>query len=436
MPSKTLIETFARTAVIIDDSRAEVEGLIKKLDSIGILNYFGSLDQSNGRIGTISPQIIFLDLQLNPSKSTVENISVIRKLLEDNFPKDESEPYGIVLWTKHIDELEDFRQRISKDRKKELYTTPIFIVGLPKKNYQEHGYSNILQDLDKVIMDDKAAYFFIKWMVSVRKAAGAALSGIYSLVGDYEKQNTELLYLLSILAQNHTGAPANKLEKAQGHNLTIDAFKAFDELLYADLVNALAADDMNLFGFPLPTNPWENDFQHELDTYAKLNAKAFIDEINIDQALVIPGNVYEIPRDVIPKTCGVPKAARTIMIELTPPCDFSNKKNVFSRCVCGFMWDCNVEQNHLAERLENFEAGYRYLLWPIHFDDCNYMLCFDFRCLISCLEEDITKGDQYKVLFKVNPRLFADILQKFSSHAARLGISDIKPKMPDGCSKC
>ncbi|MBR4252496.1 MAG: hypothetical protein IKQ15_09420 [Kiritimatiellae bacterium] len=428
MSSKTLIETFVRTAVIIDDSRKEVEGLIQKLDSIGILNYFGSLDQCNGRIRTISPQIIFLDLQLNLEKSAVENISVVRKMLEDNFPKDKSEPYGIVLWTKHIDEIEAFRQRISKDRKKELYTTPIFIVGLSKKKYQRHGYSNILQDLDNVIKKDPACCFFMSWMETVRKAAGSALSEIYSLVDDYGKQKTELLYILSVLAKNHTGAPENKLVQGKKYNLTADAFKAFDELLYADLINAVRTDGVKLFGSTLPTNPWKEDFQHELDAYAKLNAKAFIDTVNIAQAIIVPGNVYDIPRKDIPQACKVPEQARTVMIELTPPCDFSYKK-VCSRFVCGFMMKCDGNVKTLKSDLNGLQQDYRYLLWPISFDGSNYILGFDFRCLATPSERRITTG-KYKVLFKVKPRLFADILQKFSSHAARLGIPDMKPKLP------
>lgn len=436
MAEKLLIEEFAQTAVLVDNNPAEVQGLMEQLEASGILCKLYTPGELEKAPSKVLPHIVFLDLILDTSRSEIDNIAKIRSILRGKLIADTAEPYGVVLWTKHPDKLDLFREKISLDRKEKAYNTPTFIVGLNKNKYLETGYVDCLPDLEKILTNDKAASFFIRWMISVRKAAGTALSGIYSLVGDYEKQDTELLYLLSVLAQNHTGAPASKLEQVQGYNLTLDAYKAFDELIYADLINVLQSDGENLFGSPLPTNPWKNDFQHELNVYAQLNAKAFIDEKHIEQALVIPGNVYEIPRDVIPKTCGVPKEARTIMIELTPPCDYSNKKNVLSRCVCGFMWDCNVEQDHLAERLGNLEAGYRYLLWPIHFDKRNYILCFDFRCLISCLEEDITRGEKYKVLFKSNPRLFADVLQKFSSHAARLGISDIKPQMPDKCSMC
>jgi hypothetical protein len=427
MSSKTLIETFARTAVIVDDSPQEVRGLKAGLNSVGVLCSVCSRARCGKRLARVSPQIIFLDLILDTSSSVEGNISEIRKMLSKNYPLGTSEPYGIVLWTKHMDELDEFRKRISMDRKEERYSTPVFIVGLRKKKYLRSGYANILQDLDKEIKNDKACCFFMSWMETVRKASGSALSGIYSLVDDYSKQKTELLYILSVLAKNHTGAPESKLAQPQKYNLTTDAFKAFDELLYADLINAVHADGVRLFGSTLPTNPWKNDFQHELDAYAKLNAKAFVDTINIAQSIIVPGNVYDIPRKEIPQACEVPEQARTVMIELTPPCDFSHKK-VCSRFVCGFMMNCNGNLKTLKTDLNNLQGDYRYLLWPMSFEKANYILVFDFRCLATPSERRITSG-KYKVLFKVKPRLFADILQKFSSHAARLGIPDMKPNL-------
>ena len=59
------------------------------------------------------------------------------------------------------------------------------------------------------------------------------------------------------------------------------------------------------------------------------------------------------------------------------------------------------------------------------------MICFDFRCLLSLQDAEISSGARCTILFKANPKLFADILQKFSSHAARLGVPTIIPDMPE-----
>ena len=42
------------------------------------------------------------------------------------------------------------------------------------------------------------------------------------------------------------------------------------------------------------------------------------------------------------------------------------------------------------------------------------------------VKETVLKNkDAYEIWFRAKPKLFADVLQKFSSHAARLGLSNI-----------
>ena len=52
-------------------------------------------------------------------------------------------------------------------------------------------------------------------------------------------------------------------------------------------------------------------------------------------------------------------------------------------------------------------------------------IVFDFRCLWTLTDTEIKNEDKYKLWFKAKPGLFADVLQKFSSHASRLGLNDI-----------
>ena len=429
MFEKCLIEDFVDSVLLIDDKRNEVEGLIEQLSSQDISVVYLTPDEFNNRSFKKLRRIIFVDLKLYDERSVVDNIAKIRKLFETKFPVSLGGVYGVVLWTNHANEASLFEEKLSEDRKAGKYNTPLFIVSLDKSVYLSHGYEKCLSDLDDELRKNKAAYFFISWSISVQKATGLALSDMYALVSDYGKQELEMLYLLFIIAKNHTGVSRKMLTDNPGYSLAVDAYKAFNELLHADLANKLSVSDMDLFGSTDIANPWPNDYPKELNVYARLNSKAFIDTTNIAQTLVVPGNVYEITNAAIPDTCEFPKKSRKIMIELTPPCDFSNKK-VLSRCVCGFMIECPADAIKQRSRVKVFTSGFRYILWPIWFDTKVYMICFDFRCLLSLKDNEITTGDRCKVLFKANPRLFADILQKFSSHAARLGVSDVKPTLP------
>ena len=45
------------------------------------------------------------------------------------------------------------------------------------------------------------------------------------------------------MALNHTGIPEKQIE---GYDLTTDAYKAFDELLYSDLINQQNKNSINI----------------------------------------------------------------------------------------------------------------------------------------------------------------------------------------------
>ena len=71
-------------------------------------------------------------------------------------------------------------------------------------------------------------------------------------------------------------------------------------------------------------------------------------------------------------------------------------------------------------------ADKTYELWPVSInDDKARCVVFDFRYLYSPIEVDILNPLKYEAWFRAKPKLFSDILQKFSSHASRLGISSI-----------
>lgn len=60
-------------------------------------------------------------------------------------------------------------------------------------------------------------------------------------------------------------------------------------------------------------------------------------------------------------------------------------------------------------------------------DTVPQILILDFRYFGSEEDTNLKEAKKYKILFRAKPKLFADIIQKFSSHAARLGLSVIHP---------
>ena len=70
--------------------------------------------------------------------NTIENISKIRQILK-HICSDTFGSYGLVLWTKHIEDLDIFKDKISIDARNKTYVTPLFIIGLDKVNYKKNG---------------------------------------------------------------------------------------------------------------------------------------------------------------------------------------------------------------------------------------------------------------------------------------------------------
>jgi hypothetical protein len=189
-------------------------------------------------------------------------------------------------------------------------------------------------------------------------------------------------------------------------------------------------------------DPFINDKVSKTNLNANINSCFFIDEVNLDPSVIVPGNIYKVKentnlklnlddyiRSAIKNTIDI--KSTHIAIELTPPCDAQNKKKL-NRLVGGVL--CEIPDDKIKDNWESLFDKQKCQgdkCYSIHYLLLNGKICtiiFDFRYLIGLDNETLLNSDQYELLFRAKPKLFADILQKFSSHASRLGISvlDIK----------
>ena len=420
-----------KSALIVDNKHDEVEELEKILHNEGIYHRFCTPQTIDDEQKVFkNHQIIFMDFSLDDTRTNpVENISLIRKALK-KICTNKFGSYGLVLWTKHLGESENIKllkEKLSIDAKSKDYTTPLFVVGLDKSQYLQNGYGGLWEDLNSELLENKAALFFFNWRNSVDKASDNALNHMYQLVPDYVEQTRQFPYLLYQMAKNYSGIPTEGMNGYDG--MYKDAYRAFDELLYSDLITQqIDLDNV----FPEQIEKPNYTFDDELQQMAKINSKLLLDLSITDQNVVMPGNVYQITKDNrFLELENSPKKKKhnpvPIAIEMTPPCDFSHKK-ISSRLIGGFMIDCPTEKEKLDEYANiKFKADSKYLIWPIVYKDSIRFICFDFRNIYVESDEALKDASCYKLLFMVKHRLFADILQKFSSHAARLGLSIIQP---------
>lgn len=421
-----MITDFIESALVIDDKPEDVSNLISVLEDNGIAVKFYEPHNIKDSGKLKNRKIIFLDLYLDKTSTELKgHIATIRKILKEKIGNNFG-TYGIVLWSAHTDEIEQLQEKIRIDKDNNAYTPPLFLVGLDKIKYIRNGmnYSTLFSDINTVIQQDPSAKFFMEWYNSVKMAQDNTISKIYSLIPDYSKRANDFLYILQKMALNYTGIPSNQLN---GYPLHIDAFKAFDDILHAELINCQKSG-VNIFSNSLQKFSKPNDLPN---IYAHINAALLIDGNNIDQKSVIPGNVYEIKGANSPfKSDKAPQEAKNIVIEITPPCDFSNKdKRVYARLIGGFLINAESDPKKQIDGLKCKKECFYSEIYPVIIpqDAVPQILILDFRYFGA--EEDTNLKDEkkYKILFRAKPKLFADILQKFSSHAARLGLSVIHP---------
>lgn len=458
------IEDVINRAVVIDNKEEEGSAIAKALSDADVHTDFilvddGSIDEINTFIHP--RELIIADLLLNENKNeAITNISRLIGIINKLQPKD-SKFYGIIIWTKHKELAQDFLDRISRvvkiggEKKDEcneedevitqvfLTNPPLFILCLDKMGYMKDGrwnFNDLLQDINAKLTESKTAYFSLKWKQTINKSIENVTNDIFRLSTDYKKHEEELSYILKALSQNETGEKENV-------NLAIGAYKAFDNLLHSELSSIIRNENLpDLSG--ITENPYGDNISKLQEMSAKINTSLFIDSQNLNTQEVIPGNIYRILDSnsylTVPsgEVVEIPikgegdKYVRSknynkvdIAIELTPPCDFTNKK-IYSRFVGGYVFDVPLGKNKVGKRDMVFDSpreDKRYAVSPIVVPGEDKVKCivFDFIYLWTLNENEVLDNTKYALWFKAKPGLFADILQKFSSHASRLGINDI-----------
>ena len=410
--------------IVIDDKEDEVSGLLAELKKRDIQCDFFTPATIKGRRFKKERQLLFLDLSLNDTQPDMTgNIATLRKILKDTIGCSDW-VYGVVIWSKHTEHVKLFKEKLQEDNKptdrtESKYSTPIFIVSLDKQKYLKDGFDNLFADLEQVLCDDAAALFFLEWLGDVDRVSRMAISQVYDMSPDYNTTGRNISFILRKLALNHTGI---KDDASLGdYPLHIDAFKAFDEIMLGNLVNGHASASKSVVGIKDQSFS-QTDLLPEV--YARLNKTLFIDSNSISQNHVIPGNIYQLlDMDFKFKSNKMPEGAIPVAIEVTPPCDFADpKKRLRARMIGGFVTP--AESTITGINGECFYKALKSVMLPNH--DNPQRIVIDFRCFGDEDDCNLKDEEKYKLLFRATPKLFSDILQKFSSHASRLGLSTIE----------
>lgn len=458
------IEEVINRAVVVDNVEEEGKAIVDALQKVDVPVDFIHIGDSEGDIPEFKHprELIFADLLLDDNISNlVPNISRLIDIIQRIQPEC-TKYYGIVLWTKHNDYSNEFLKRIGNaivrnaiadqefsDEEEEIDTSvilnapPLFILCMDKMSYQAEGswnFDRLLDDINTELQKSRIAYFSLAWRKLVNDSIENVLSDIYGLSSNFENHEECLSYILRELSRNETG-------EKEDINLTSGAYQVFDSLLNSELLSIVKNESLpDLSG--ITKNPFDGDGKTLHKLSAKLNSCFFIESNNLNTQEILPGNVYRILDTnsplIVPKEQvedapvdmgdGIYKFGKmyprvNVAIELTPPCDHANKK-IYSRFVGGYIFDIPIGEYTTGSKAKVYKFNKSdkcYSVYPIFVpgDDNVKCIVFDFRCLWTLTDKEIKDEANFKLWFKAKPGLFADILQKFSSHASRLGLNDI-----------
>lgn len=421
-----------------------------------------------------------------------ENISIFVSILSKLTNGKHFGLYGLVVWTKHDEYIDELKNALSQaalsvgtsdneetDEEEVTITChldnpPLFVIGLSKSKYNQGGgvfnYDTLKDDLEKKLTENKSAYFFVHWNATVDEAKSHIVHEFYKLGKDYTMRDERLTYLLCELAKNHTG-----LYDANNYPyLTNDAYKAFDELLFSKLYIEQKDVSEPLFDVNLDC-PFEK-VEEKQNISAILNAMFFIDGVSLSVNDIVPGNIYRVKKENSPlvtnRKASValanaensrsskikednekqrnkrPKNPQLkeeidpfvpecwdVAIELTPPCDYSQNNRKMARLVGGYIFDIPLgkfseksKKSRIDGCLPNSNSEKEYTIGPILLEDKVRYMVFDYTYLVTENLEKLKNTEFYEICYRAKPKLFAHILQRFSSHAARLGLSNVDLK--------
>jgi len=483
-----MIEEFVDSVTIIDNTVSEVEGLQKALNSKKILyDYYHPDAFVKKRFKLKNRKLIFLDLYLNSTLATATGqISAIRNHFKQIIGKDFG-VYGIVLWTKHLEEIDQFKEKIANNR--DEYTLPLFVVGLDKTKYLAGDFKEIFKDINQILIENTASSFFIKWSNAIERAKNKTIIDIFSLVKDYKLQDDNLKYLLYHLAKNKTGIYAGDIVD---YPLYEDAFRAFSELLIYDISSKMTSEKCLLFNsleelsyrkehlskdykdryykdeeeVNIKSLEQEKDIiknkikilnsecncpakdekirelksrqttiSTELTTFkgldkeikshfSSLNTKMLLDENVKLLKKVLPGNIYVINDE---KSIFISDKKNPsdipIVIEMTPPCDFANGKKAKQKVK--MLGGFITKYSAGRKESLNSEAIYTepHPLKLKEGPNEDKMIVFDLRYFGVLDEKNLLNKKKYELIYRAKDNLFADILQKMSAHISRLGLA-------------
>jgi len=452
---------------VVDDKSDEAVPLIQVLSKNKI-----SAAYFSGEVDTLpeSPldniRIIFMDLKLGsaatePKTVVSQVLAVIKKLISDR-----NGPYALILWSKHDSHYKtDLETAFCSPDLQSI--KPIVFLTMDKAEYIDRDEEdNVVIDddaLDKITnkLTDAAKKFnafelFLIWENIVHSSAGEIVTDFSSFYPLDEEWNSKIAAILFQLAQAEIGKHVRDVD-FKDH--VVAAFNIFNQT-FMDLLeyNIMASDyndvKMSLQGIveegikaKINTKLYLSQSQLELDCpgtlYIDSNKSRFstfsqlvydcLDMKQLHEVLAKKLNVnctdlYEDGKlkRAYKKPCSeyfhmIETNSESVFLEVTPSCDFAQKKWTMNRILPGFK--INSEYKDLIKK-----ADYIYKTPIFEIDNKTHVFILDLRYMTSMSKvnfNNLTQTNDVQKNYRIRHSLLTDIQSHLARHINRPGIQSL-----------
>lgn len=416
--------------IIIDDSFKEIEILIKVLSKYRVaVTYFTGRKEELPENPFSDVRIVFLDVQLEgvtlKDEKTVRSvvIGVISRIIDK-----ENGPFILAIWTKHpevIDPikkalLEEGYQPVPFDIQKSDFFEPD---GKPKVEETEM-FSSLNGKIQETLKDLGVFSIFLLWENITHNSASSTVN-IFSRLIKFDDSNTwnnEMLKIFYNLAKAWAGRTLDINNPVEIIKNALFTFRGiFEDNLEKEIYNIQ----------PSSINKFDAENVNE-EIIGKLNTSLLLD--TTIRSEIYPGNIYEEEQDeeiikdilnVNDNDClvSIKNISKIISLEVSPLCDFVQKKMRKSRLLKGVLLPKEVpcssgDTFNIWNRIKQ-KAAYIYTSPVFYYSNQVYKIVFDFRYFSSV---SITEIQNKSPVFRLRKEILTDIQIKLASHISRTGV--------------
>ncbi|MBM3235563.1 hypothetical protein FJZ31_04625 [Candidatus Poribacteria bacterium] len=447
--------------VIVDDIPDEGLPLLRSLSAKGIpATYFTGNIEELPDTQLPSVRILFLDIVLETEgqddKTKISKaISVIDSIVDRK-----SGPFLVVAWTKH-EELIEGLKRVLKEEGFQF-----ILINLEKNecrdNEGKYNINTIGNKLEEKLREIGCFHLFIIWENLVHKSSGTIVTAFTKFHDFDEDWNKNMSGVFLKLAEGFAG---KQLDKSNNEQIVKNALFSFNstflDALESEIRNyepktiALSFDNVSARVSPeiigdinsklllamessksiLPGNVYKDDVYEKDDkarrsmiydlTDAYKICLSFAAEQQSTDVKDICDEEHKRVRSEFRKEFEeyskrirneIDKGSEVIVVEVTPYCDYAQKKWKASRIVKGFLWPDEYEA--ILKK-----SDFSYISPIISYNGNLYYVVLDLRYFSSI---DFSKLGDKNPLFRLKHHILIDIQSKLAAHINRPGVMSVE----------